>query len=97
MNFSISFRSEVEEEVLAGLSWYNEKSPGLGDIFLQRFYDSINELQQNPLLYPACYQFFRRRLMKRFPYVIYYMVENADVIVFGFFIVPVTPKISKKP
>ncbi|NIR50390.1 type II toxin-antitoxin system RelE/ParE family toxin [candidate division KSB1 bacterium] len=65
--------------------WYEEKSPGLGEDLLRMFYAHATEVQRNPLLYPEIYRKFRRRLLRRFPYAIYYKVETVEVIIFGLF------------
>lgn len=49
------------------------------------FYAYVNEIPLNPLLYPKVYQDFRRRLLRRFPFAIYFSIENEQIIVFGLF------------
>lgn len=85
MRFTIRFLSEVEEDVIAGYAWYEEKSPGLGEDFLRVFYAYAGEISRNPLLYPKVYREFRRRLLRRFPYAIYFKIEDNKIIVFGLF------------
>jgi len=85
MTYSLHFLPEVEQDALAGYQWYEKQSPGLGEDFLRVFYASASELPQNPLLYPQINDQFRRRLLKRFPYALYFTVENDKVIVVGLF------------
>jgi plasmid stabilization system protein ParE len=85
MIYSLSFLPEIEEDVIAGYLWYEEKSPGLGEEFLRMFYACAGELPRNPLLYSKVYKEFRRRLLRRFPYAIYFTVEDDQIIVFGLF------------
>jgi len=85
MTYNLLFLPEVEEDVIAGYVWYEGKSPGLGEEFLRIFYAFAGELPRNPLLYPKVYNEFRRRLLRRFPYAIYFMVENDQIVVFGLF------------
>lgn len=85
MTYTLQFLPEVEEDVINGYAWYETKSRGLGEDFLRMFYASANELSGNPLLYPKVYQDFRRRLIRRFPYAIYFTIEDNRIIVFGFF------------
>ncbi|MEK6581421.1 MAG: hypothetical protein AABZ25_03440, partial [Nitrospirota bacterium] len=61
------------------------KSKGLGEDFLRMFYAYANEITWNPLLHPKAYQDFRRRLLRRFPYAIYFTIEKKQVVVFGLF------------
>jgi len=60
-------------------------SIGVGEDFLRIFYACANELLWNPLLYPKVYEDFRRRLLRRFPYAIYFTIEKDRITVFGLF------------
>jgi plasmid stabilization system protein ParE len=85
MTYSLRFLPEVEEDVIAGYVWYEEKSKGLGEDFLRIFYACAIEISRNPLIYPKVYEEFRRRLLRRFPYAIYFTLENDVITVFGLF------------
>ena len=85
MTFSLRFLPEVEEDVMAGYVWYEEKSHGLGEEFIRIFYACAIEISRNPLIYPKVYEEFRRRLLRRFPYAVYFMIENGEITVFGLF------------
>jgi len=85
MTYTLRFLPEVEEDIIGGYVWYEAKSPGLGEDFLRMFYAGASEIQWNPFLYPKVYNEFRRRLLRRFPYAIYFMIEDEYIIVFGLF------------
>lgn len=85
MRFNLRFLPEVEEDVIGGYSWYEEKAPGLGEEFLRMVYACANELPRHALLYKKVYGDFRRRLIRRFPYAIYFRIEENVIIIFGLF------------
>ena len=85
MTYVLRFLPIIEEDALAGYTWYEEKARGLGGEFLRLFYAGAREIPRNPLLYPKVYREFRRRLLRRFPYAIYFRIEDETVIVFGLF------------
>ena len=85
MSYSLSFLPEVEHDAITGYNWYEERSDGLGNDFLRLFYANANEIPRNPLLYPVVFKNFRRRLLRRFPYAIYFRIEEQIVLVFGLF------------
>jgi len=85
MSYTLRFLPEVEDDAFAGYAWYEEKSAGLGDEFLRVFYACAGQIPRNPLLYPKVYRGFRRRLLRRFPYAIYFIVEGDEAVVFGLF------------
>jgi plasmid stabilization system protein ParE len=85
MTYVLRFLSEVEDDVVASYAWYEGKALGLGDEFLRLFYAVANEILRSPLLSPKVYGEFRRRLVRRFPYAIYFRIEGNEVVVFGLF------------
>jgi hypothetical protein len=85
MNGSLYFLPEVEEDVIAGYEWYESKNSGLGDEFLHMVYAKAGEISRNPLVNSKVHHEFRRQLIRRFPYAIYYIAEEKDVIVCGIF------------
>lgn len=85
MTYILRFLPEVEEDLISGYVWYESKSRGLGEDFLRMFYAYANEIVWNPLRFPKVYKDFRRRLLRRFPYAIYFEIENDQIIVFGLF------------
>ena len=85
MTYVLRFLPIIEEDALAGYTWDEEKAHGLGGEFLRIFYACAREIPRNPLLYSKVYREFRRRLLRRFPYAIYFRIEDETVIVFGLF------------
>lgn len=85
MTYELRFLPEIEEDVFGGYLWYEAKSSGLGEDFLRVFYAGVGEILRNQLLYPKIYRKFHRRLLRRFPYAIYYLIEDNHIIVFGLF------------
>jgi hypothetical protein len=85
MGYSLSFLPEVEEDAIGAYLWYEEKSQGLGEDLLRIFYAGAAEIARTPNLYPRVYKNFHRKLLKRFPYAVYFFVERKTIIVYGLF------------
>jgi toxin ParE1/3/4 len=85
MTYTLRFLPDVEEDAIGGYTWYEAKSPGLGEEFLRVFYACASEVPRNPLLYSKVYGQFRRRLLRRFPYAIYFTIKEDRVVVIGLF------------
>jgi len=96
MNYTIKFLPSVENDALNAHFWYEKKSKGLGEEFLRVFYANANELTRNPLIYRRIYKNFRRRLLRRFPYAIYFLVNNEEIVVHALFHTARDPKWIKK-
>jgi toxin ParE1/3/4 len=58
------------------MDWYERQKEGLGTDFLLKFYDAAAFLKENSRLYLAVHQSFRRVQMKKYPYAIYYTIEE---------------------
>jgi hypothetical protein len=85
MTYSIRFLPSVEDDAVAGYLRYESKVPGLGEEFLRLLYARAGEIPEDPLLYRKVHGEFRRRLLRRFPYAIYFRIEGNEVVVFGVF------------
>lgn len=85
MTYTLRFLPAVGEDAIGGYAWYEEKTPGLGEEFLRVFYACASEIPRTPLLYPEVHREFRRRLLRRFPYAIYFRIEGNENVVFGLF------------
>ena len=96
MSYSLSFCPEVEDDAINGYVWYEDKAKGLGEEFLRVFYASVGDIPRNPLLYKKVYKDFRRCLLRRFPYAIYFRIEEQRVVVFGLFHCARSPAVVKR-
>jgi toxin ParE1/3/4 len=96
MIYTLRFLPEVEGDVLGGYAWYEGKSPGLGEEFLRMFYARAGEILRSPLLYPRVHNEFRRCLLRRFPYAVYFLIRGDLIVVFGLFHCARDPRSIKK-
>ena len=85
MKYDLRFLPFVEDDAVTGYSWYEEKAPVCGEDFLRVFYTCLDQIELNPFQYPKVYLEFRRSLLHKFPYAIYYKIERDVIIVFGLF------------
>jgi plasmid stabilization system protein ParE len=85
LTHSLRFLPEVADDVLAAHDWYERKDAGLGSELLRVFYARASEIPHNPLRHQKVHHDFRRSLLRRFPYAIYFRVEGPEVVVYGLF------------
>jgi plasmid stabilization system protein ParE len=81
----LRFLPEIEQDLMEAYDWYEEKVHGLGEELIRTFYSLSGELDQVAYHYQVVYDGFRRRLLHKFPYAIYFRIEENQVIVFGLF------------
>ncbi len=73
-------RPEAENDLAAARDWYDQKRAGLGDEFLDEIASAMMKLENNPLLPRLYYRDFRRVLLRRFPYKVFYQVINERIV-----------------
>jgi toxin ParE1/3/4 len=82
MNWRVSIREAAKADLRETRAWYEHQRPGLGDEFLLSVADAMMLLEESPQRFPEYYRSFRRLLLRRFPYKVFYRIDGADVIVF---------------
>lgn len=74
---------QAELDVKDASIWYEEQQEGFGLKFAISFENRLNLLRQNPYLFPKVYNEARKALIKKFPYRIFYVVneDKKEVVV----------------
>ena len=81
MSFSVYVRRLAELEALEAQAWYEFQQSGLGASFNEAFAGALHKLESKPLSYQKIYGPVRRIVLRRFPYLLWFVVEGEDVIV----------------
>lgn len=71
----------AEADLLAGYTFYETQQTGIGSYFLDSLYADIDALQLYGGIHPKPYGCLHRALAKRFPFAIYYQVQDEWVTV----------------
>lgn len=77
----LSYRPEVEDDLVTAVAWYDDKRTGLGDEFLSEYLAAIRRIQENPLLFAGAANGLRPCRIKRFSYIIHFDVAGSDVLI----------------
>jgi plasmid stabilization system protein ParE len=85
MSYTLTIRKEAELDIDEQFDYYEEKREGLGHDYLLCIEDALDKLQRNPLVYRKIHKELRRIPIRRFPYRIFYFVQNNNVIVTAVF------------
>lgn len=81
MNCEIRIRPEVVADVAEAFRWYEQQGEGLGHDFLRAYYACLGFVQRNPEARAQAYGRFRRSLLRRFPYAVFYVVEDRQLVI----------------
>lgn len=82
---------EAETDIIQAFDWYETRVPGLGSEFLLVLDAAFNSILTNHLAYPEIYKAVRRVLTRRFPYAVFFRVEEARIVILSVFHVKRNP------
>lgn len=71
----------AEADVEGILAWYRERGHDLGDQFLQVLDRCFETVERNPLALAIVHLDMRRALLRRFPYCVFYVVSEQEIVV----------------
>lgn len=96
MNNRLVIRKRAEIQIVAAYSWYENKQTNLGDDFLLSIEDSLKAIEKDPQAFQLKHKNVRAVYAKHFPYGIFYLISNNDIIVIAVFHLSRNPKLWKK-
>jgi toxin ParE1/3/4 len=74
-------RVRAEQDLADAAQWYEEQARGLGRELLEEAGTVFAQIAQFPESHPMRHRHFRRALLRRFPYGIFYAVEADEIVV----------------
>lgn len=78
----VQFLSPAEREMWDAFDWYERQSPGLGADFLAELDQAAGRIRRYPESCPAK-DAIRRALLSRFPYALWYAIEEDALVVYA--------------
>jgi len=91
MTYQVIVRPEAAREIQEAFDWYEERSEGLGLEFLRAADVCLSSVRRNPESYPIIHGQVRRALLRRFPYALFYLVQEDAVVVVACFHIKRSP------
>ena len=82
MSYSLRLRPELIEDAHEAFVWHETAATGLGHELLRCYFAAVALAHREPLLFRTVYRDFRRVLLGRFPYALYFRVEQGTVVFF---------------
>ncbi len=81
MTLEVRLRPEAEQDLAEEAVWYEEQFHGLGHQFLDEVSLAFSAIVESPLRYPIVHRDTRRALIHRFPFGVYYKIEDETIVV----------------
>jgi plasmid stabilization system protein ParE len=73
------------QDLAEAYAWYEHQRAGLGEDFLSCVDACIQGIARNPMMHPTVHQNYRRALVRRFPYAIFYEFAGSRLTVYSIF------------
>jgi hypothetical protein len=74
----VELRDEAREDLAVGAWFYDRQSAGLGDYFIDCLESDLKDLESTSGIHEIAHG-FQRKLSKKFPFAIYYLVADKTV------------------
>lgn len=72
---------QADIDIEAAFRWYENEQTGLGLEFLDELRAAYDRIVDGPFKYLQLRSYMRRALLKRFPYAVYFVVEDEIIVV----------------
>jgi hypothetical protein len=79
MTYTVRLREEAEFDLEEAASWYESQKSGLGHDFLDTVLQTLSLIEQSPLSYPVIYRGTHRAVLPRFPFAVFYFIQEPPV------------------
>jgi len=80
---NISILSSAKGDLVNGYYFYEAQAQGLGAYFRDSLFSDIDSLMIYHGIHAQCFGKYYKMLSKRFPFAIYYTVEDKNIVVYA--------------
>lgn len=81
MKYRLLIRRPAKNDLRHAARWYEGQSAGLGRELVAEVEAALNRIVENPLQYQTIYRDVRRAIPHKFPYGVFYRIEQNDIVV----------------
>lgn len=85
MAYRLEFHPEAEAEFDEAIVWYQEQRDGLEQEFFDDYLVLESRLEANPDQFPAVLENIRRANFHRFPYSLFFEIEQDSIFIYAVF------------
>ncbi len=84
MAFSVFFTPEAQNDLQEAYDWYESKSAGLGERFINAIDEKLSALTKTPGIGSIRYDEIRCTIIPNFPYLIHYGVNQSSQVIIAY-------------
>ena len=85
MTRPVFWTPEANQDLLDARTWYDNVRPELGERFALAVETTVEAIAEHPLQFAVTYQSRRRAGVRRFPYGMFFEVQNNRIVVIACF------------
>jgi len=85
MAVELIIAQEAQQDIEEAYGWFEDRRTGLGEDFLSCVDAAVQNICRMPELYAKVYEEYRRVLVRRFPYAVFYEYTGAKVVIYSIF------------
>ena len=79
------YTTRARDDLELAFAWYERQRRGLGYDFLDCVETAVKSIIENPEMYRVVYSAFRGCVIRRFPFSVFYTIEDTDIVVHSIF------------
>jgi plasmid stabilization system protein ParE len=83
--FTVVFTEAARAELIEAQDWYEGEASGTGRRFRQALDVLVERLSANPRQFPVVFKNVRRALLRRFPYSLFFVLDEQTLLVIACF------------
>jgi len=81
VKYKVYIRPDAEKDIETAATWYEMQREGLGKAFLDEVLHAFETISDNPQMYVVVHRHTHRALIHRFPFAVYYRIEEDSLVV----------------
>lgn len=85
MKRGVVLRRVAEEEFDISIAWYEKKREGYGEEFRATIEDYFERIAERPEWFTRVRGEVRRAVVRRFPFVIHFLIEKGRIVILSVF------------
>ena len=85
MKYGAVFHPKAEEEFREAVWWYGNQQQGLDLEFVRCIDEAIQKIKRDPGLYPIEFEKYRKKVVRRFPFMILYEIGEDNIYILAVF------------
>ncbi|WP_230659217.1 type II toxin-antitoxin system RelE/ParE family toxin [Psychrobacter sp. I-STPA10] len=79
MSFRLLISEQAEQDMIELAHWYESQQVGLGNRFIDELENTFKIIQNTPQIYVVVYRDVRRGLLRKFPVMVLYLIDNHTI------------------